>query len=264
MDKLNNYKAKVNNVLALIDKMEKGELSLSELSQLEQLTREIHERSIILKYKAYESKSTVVKPVQEEVVVEETPIIEEAAIEEKQEEAAPSFDLFGGGEAVNEEEPEAPLFDFSASETTEEPAVEEIPTSTPVENTLEQEKAEENSYTAPSIEERTEPIVEATNTATTSFVDRLSIPDDSLSTQFSMGSIDSLVGAFGFNDRLRFINDLFDGSSDSFGDAVKALDNQVSFDAAKQKVEELAVNHSWDPEEDVVVEFMTLIKRRYA
>lgn len=265
MDMLSNYKRKLEEVGQLVEKMEKGELSISELSELEVLTREIHERSIILKYKAYEAKVEPKKVVEEtpevqlEPVVEEEPIVAEE--EEVVEDSGLDFSLFGNvddsveevveqeveisieQEVVEEKAPEI------VEEKTEEPApIVSIP-STPV-----QEEVKEEIVPEPT------PIVSASGN---SFIDRVEIPSDAL-TGFGSGKIASLIGAFGLNERLRYINDLFDGSSDHFGDAIKSLDSQVSLDAVKPKVDELAESHAWDPEEEVVVEFMTMLKRRYA
>ena len=60
------------------------------------------------------------------------------------------------------------------------------------------------------------------------------------------------------------INDLFDGSSEMFSEAIKMLDSQTALDVANEKAAQLAVQHSWDPEEEVVVEFMSFVNRRYA
>jgi len=49
-----------------------------------------------------------------------------------------------------------------------------------------------------------------------------------------------------------------------FSDAIKALDSQESLDDANQKAAQLAADHEWDPEEDVVIEFMSFVNRRYA
>ena len=62
----------------------------------------------------------------------------------------------------------------------------------------------------------------------------------------------------------RSINDLFDGSSEMFSEAIKMLDSQTALDVANEKAAQLAVQHSWDPEEEVVVEFMSFVNRRYA
>ena len=56
MDGLKNYREKIKSIEKLVNKMESGELSIHDLVDLETLTRDLHERSIILKYKAFENK----------------------------------------------------------------------------------------------------------------------------------------------------------------------------------------------------------------
>ena len=95
-------------------------------------------------------------------------------------------------------------------------------------------------------------------------MDRLSILDNSIGSQIGGQKLETLSGAFGINQRLQYINELFDGSGEAFSDAIKALDTQKNLDAASDKVEELAFKNSWNPEEETVLEFLAIIKRRYA
>ena len=121
------------------------------------------------------------------------------------------------------------------------------------------------------VEEETqpEPIPEPEPTPTPaassgSFLDHFSQQDNSVAGRFSARPLDSLIGAFGLNERLRFINDLFDGSSEKFSDAIKALDSQSDLDSAREKAAGYAEENEWDPEEEVVAEFMNYLNRRYA
>ncbi len=88
--------------------------------------------------------------------------------------------------------------------------------------------------------------------------------DNSIASKLSGGKLNSLVGAFGLNERLRFINNLFDGSSEQFSEAVKVLDAQSNFSEAMSKINEMAAKHEWDDEDDSVKEFMNYLNRRYA
>ncbi len=219
MDNLNLYKSDLKLLSDLIDRLEKGELSVDELAQMEEVTRRLHERSIILKYKAFENKSTSTE-------------VKEVEPEE---------------ETIEEVEDEDPSFDMSIFDVT----VEDI------EKEIEEEESIEIETDDPATE-----IEEKDSGAT--FIEKLNLQDRSIASAFTGGKLDSLIGAFGLNERLRFINNLFDGSSELFSDAVKALDSQSDLDAAKQKIDSLASEHSWDPEDDNVLEFMNYVNRRYA
>jgi hypothetical protein len=245
MENLGTYKKKLKEIESLISKLDKGELSLTELATLETLTRELHERSIILKYKAFETKvnnDTVSEIVPEEAVEP----IDESVIEEP----------------VAEEEQDIEFSIFDSEESPEEPEAieEELPEP---EEAIEEETVEIVEEEEPEIEE--EIVVEVkTSSVSVSFLDKLSVADNSVSSQFEGDEIDTLVGAFGLNEKLRFINDLFDGSSEMFSEAIKSLDTQSNLEDARNKAAELASEHSWDPEEESVLEFMSVVNRRYA
>jgi hypothetical protein len=251
---LKGFRSKLTALQGLVDKLEQGNLSLDELVEMERVTRELHERSLILKYKAFEEKVGVAPAVRVEPEVEI-----EAEIEIEQEIVVP----------VEEPEEEPIEFSIFDDETEEE------------ESTIEEEQEEEPApmvMDGPEIEEHTSITVSETHDEgvqevhvevketkeVSSFLDKYSEVDNSLASQFSGRKLDTLIGAFGLNERLRFINNLFDGSSELFSEAIKVLDSQNSMEEAAAKVATYAEQHEWEPEEENVMEFMTYLKRRYA
>ena len=285
MGKIEGYNSRIERLSELVGLLEKGELSLDDLSEMESITRELHERSIIIRYHAFKDQ---VMPeaataededndseidedggVEVEVVIEELDLEYEEVEKEEQAFDFAIFDTDEKEEQVEEpivEEPEAVIEEVVVEEP--EPVVEEIVVEEPI---IEEPVAIVEEVKAP--EPEPEPVVEPTpppvhehHAAETpkSFLDRLVIEDNSLASRFSASKLNSLIGAFGLNERLRYINDLFDGSSEIFSDAIKSLDSQPSLDEAKLKAAELAVDHEWDPEEEVVIEFMSYLNRRYA
>jgi hypothetical protein len=198
--------------------------------------------------------------VEAELEKEEEPILFE--VEETPVMDFSMFDAPVEDEKTEEPKAEAPIEPETPKvEEKPEPVVEKKPehriqlTSEPVAEEPKPEAAPE-----PPVEEPKAVIQEKG----TSFLDRLNIVDNSISSQLAGRKIDTLSGAFGINERLLYINELFDGSGEAFSDAVKMLDSQPGLDEASSKVEELAFKNSWNPEEDVVLEFLALIKRRYA
>lgn len=286
MEGLKNYREKLKAIEKLVDKMENGLLSINELAELESLTRDLHERSIILKYKAFEGKVVAAEPKVEVIV----PVVEQ---KEEVVEKIPE---------IKAEIPETPVLDFSlfdeADDAEEEiapleaskPSVVETPVAKPVEEVKPVEPAKPVEEVKPMVPEaksepeQADPSTDGSRKGTesdqvesyqeeplavmrekgSSFLDRLNIVDNSISAQLAGRKIDTLNGAFGLNERLLYINQLFNGSGDAFSEAVKMLDSQTSLDEASYKVEELAFTHSWNPEEEVVLEFLAIIKRRYA
>lgn len=96
------------------------------------------------------------------------------------------------------------------------------------------------------------------------YIHKYNLVDSGLASQFGVTKIASLVGSFGLNERLQFINELFDGSSENFSNAIKILDQQSSSENARTKIAELGASNSWDIESETVVEFMQKVIRRYA
>lgn len=247
MENLEKYKNRIKAIEELVSKMENGTLTIEELANLENLTRELHERSIILKYKAFESK---VNPSHGDSTSTEVEEKEEVKTEEK---------IVEVEDKIEEEEP---TIDFSIFDTPAQEEIKEVKTEEPafvLEEAPVQSTFEENIQ-----EEKPEPVNNIQQNQGTSFWEQLNINDNSLSTQFEGAKIDTLIGAFGLNEKLRFINDLFDGSSESFSEAIKILDSQSSIEEAKLKSAELANQHNWDAEEESVVDFMMMVNRRYA
>jgi len=241
MDNMKGYKSNLEELNILVEKMDKGELSIEELSSLEKLTRELHERSIILRYKAFENK---VSPEDTAPAVEESvPEVEETQELIVEEEPAIDFSIFDepepeAKEEIIEDEVE-PVVEEQAPEPEEEIVEEPAPE---VEDIVEEPKEEEVKKKAPA-----NPFM-----------------DNSIAAQFSGGKLDTLIGAFGINQRLGFINNLFDGSSEAFSTAIKELDAQSSLNDANQKVSVFIAQYEWDVEEEDVLEFMSYVNRRYA
>ena len=262
---LKSYKEQINEVRNLVDKMEQGNLSLSELTDLELITRLLHERSIILKYKAFEGNADTEMT---------TPSISESENAEKSDsetEASDApFDWNPTTESATEPADLEELEDIIEEEIEE--AIEEE--TTPIIELTEEEMKVE---TPPSIQdiiteelvaEVKEEMIEQEEvtppTDNSSFVDKLNLADKSTHTLTMGAKIDTLIGAFGLNEKLRFINDLFDGSSEDFNNAVKLLDSQNNIAEANEKINQLATEQSWDAEDETAAEFVSFINRRYA
>ncbi|MEJ6775803.1 MAG: hypothetical protein QNK85_00590 [Crocinitomicaceae bacterium] len=237
MENIQKYKYQIQEVESLVIKLENGELNLEELTILEGLTRALHERSVILKYKAFEQK---VNP--------------EANVVDLSVEASKPV-----GKDLKGQVTEEPTIEFSIL-SVDDAAEEEV--------ALTEEKSEE--VTKPIVEEPIEPIVveleekNAVPNTERSFLDLIQSVDNSINARFNDSKLETLVGAFSLNQKLRYINELFDGSSESFSYAIKSLDAKPTMDEAKEIISSLASEHEWDTEEESVIEFMAVLNRRYA
>ena len=244
------YKNLIKEINKYISKLETASLTIDELFELEKLTRKLHERSVILRYKAFENKIGN-EPMAEK---EEPKLVPEEKIEiveenKPQEEEEVEFNIFD-----NEEEDIGFVFEAPQEELKADTEEKELEIDIEPKDEVEPQELE------PQPSEPT-PVSPSQGG---SFIDRFKIADNSLSSKFAESKLDSLIGAFGLNEKLMFINDLFDGSSEMFSDAIKALDSKASLDEASVMLDELANEHAWDPEEEAVADFIVYIQRRHA
>ena len=283
-------------------KMESGKLSLEELDNLVNHAKDLYERSIILRYKAMEEKvfgdELVINSSEEQVSeiyqpeeeIEKTPTIDlkgtditsegiqdELSAEEK---TQPSFgfNLFDYQEDIKEEIIEEQPFTFSSEIVSESVEEETEPISNVKEHVEEEtledinEESEELSYfDKTDIEEEAvlgEDEVGQPSSFSYSelspFIHKFDQVKNNTSSQFGVAKIDTLLGSFGLNERLQYINELFDGSSENFSNAVKILDNQSSLESSKTKLAELGIINQWEIESETVEEFIQKVVRRYA
>lgn len=273
---MEGYKELLEKLNRLVTALENGDLSLEELNELESVTRQLHERSIILRYKAFEKDvlgekeeadvlASEPEPQPEEPEPDVAPVIE--VEEEKEDEPAFDFAIFDDAEeddseVIEEETVEAVVEQEAEVQEKEEPAPEPEPEKVETIEPVEMEEKETESIDPVDLPDPAP--TPAPTTTGNPFLDKFAHKDNSVAGRFSESPISTLIGAFGLNERLRFINDLFDGSSEKFSDAIKALDSQANIDAAREKAAGYAEENEWDPEEEVVVEFMHYLNRRYA
>ena len=244
MENLSKYKSHIKDVQELVEKLENGTLGLDELVKLEELTRNLHERSVILKYKAFEEQA-IPKSIDIDMIDE----IEEEELETPEEEQEIDFSMFGEG----------PMDEISEEITEDNTDVTEVTEPEP-----EPQSNPEPEMVEVKVENETELVEEETTKQDQEFWERIQSEEHSLSSQFEESKLETLVGAFSLNEKLRFINELFDGSSELFSEAIKVLDAFDSINQASGCFSEFATEYNWDPEDEAVVEFMTFVRRRYA
>ena len=270
-----------------VEKLESGHLSPEDMELLVEDAKELYERMVILRYKIYETNVLGVKEAvisasirQTEI---ETPIDLFGSIDEPT--PAPAFEVtfandepsestIGDEEETLEEdlfeqedEEEAIEEEASEEETIEQELIEE---ETIVENLF--EEVEEEAFEEEAIEEETIEQVVTEQAAPSSWEPEFSGDqpiwmaemEANIRDNRSVFPLESLIGAFTLNEKLQFINELFDGSSDDFSSNVKQLDQLASIDAARNMIAELADTFSWDTESEIVEDFIYKICRRYA
>ncbi len=302
----------ITEIQSFILQMNAGKLQLEELETLSSLTRDLNERIVILKYKAYEEKvfgtSTKVEMEKQSVPGKEFhQVISEMS-------DFLSNDLVKQAEPFTEDEIEVTP-EIEPSTSSEEPIFgfdlfeENIPESfapkvkiekdflpeegianhqelQKVAETLESveafevdeksisEKQEELTaeFGSEEMEEKIEMEQEVVETVFNQEEEATSISQEDVfknfqrldsNSRFMSPKIHSLVGAFGLNEKLQCIRELYNGSSESFNQAIEKVDNQSSFESAKKILAETAISNSWDLESNLVNELLQKVERRF-
>ncbi|MGV3631229.1 MAG: hypothetical protein ACO1O6_08485 [Bacteroidota bacterium] len=274
MSKFGSKEDIVKAIESHFTRMQTGKMSMEDLEELVEQSRELYERVLVLRYKAYEEK-----------------VFGEAKEVLGQHETAPaSFATTETVEAENEaeeqmEHPEAqiettgePVFDFSLFD---EPAESHPEHNGPAENTSEnyrepetQEEEEKTQFVTLDTDlpydsevtaeihtpEINEPAPAPVSYQEDLFKDILSKDDPSR----MMGSkLDTLVGAFGFNEKFQSIQELFKGSTEDFNQAIDVLDNMQTLEEAMQQLQFYVRLNSWDLESEITAEFVRKVERRF-
>ena len=281
----------------LMDRLTLGTLTMENMEELVATSREFYERTLILRYKSYEqevfgSGLSIDNQIQEyntptpKVEVSSTSSVE---VESHQDKAAPfdlSFSLFDQLEqeedllqeivvenealiSSNETSHEAhSIVEAHSSETfvTETSSV--IIEESENESTLTEEIIEEVLQSHTIEEEIITPHVQEVLTKTTASsqkdaFDKMIERDNSLGSQIMGTRLDTLNGAFGLNEKLQLINELFDGSSELFYQSVQIFDALPDFEQAKVVLKNYSTEFAWDFENPLVIEFVQKIARRY-
>ncbi len=285
-----------------LEKLESGQLSPEDMELLVEDAKELYERMVIMRYKIYETNVLGVsapvvsasirqpeietpidlfgaidlgsEPEFEVTFANEDPIIEEEKVsyplelddeeETKEEEVIKnSFASVDEPEDEEEQEEEGHFFDKDESSSSDE-----LVEATEFNNSdiLEEEEEAQNVEPEPFIEET--PIeVPQTNYEPQFSADQpiwMAEMEANIRDNRSIFPLETLAGAFTLNEKLQFINELFDGSSDDFSSSVKQLDQLANMDAARNMLAELSQTFNWDTESEIVEDFLYKICRRHA
>jgi hypothetical protein len=287
-------KSKVNELVDGVSKIENGTITLTELEITVNNARDLYEKLIVIRHKVYEQSiletpsydlslvevdltdlptdAVSAEPVsnlsednsihfqEEETVVEAEETNDDTLFEievNENESLNPSIEVENTAVSweMNSDEQEEQIDESNEPMSFENDDLEgEITTVNPVEETIQPS-------TIP-----TEPIVEENSDEVSGeWISKLRTMESQLTDSFVMSKLDTLIGSFGLNERLQFINELFEGSSEAFSDAVKILDARTGMDTAREKIAEFAQSNNWnDADPETVSDFLAKIKRRYA
>lgn len=245
------YKSQQELVKAItsnLEALEAGKLTTNELEDHLDLVRELYERTLVLRYKIFEgsvkTESISTKTTEQEItetILEEP--VESARTSIEDEVQSIDFSLFDDAE---EENLEIQLIEEPEIVSADKP--ESIDVSSNVSEPVQPTKEELN-----------------TNSGTnTKFTRRFDLIQTDIRGQFGFAKLDTLTGSFGLNERLQYINELFNGSSETFSEAIKHLDSLPNIEEVKKVAEKISVENEWDLDSETVEEFVQKLCRRYA
>jgi hypothetical protein len=268
-----NISSLLTDLTSYQKRLEEGNLQLEELNELVQLSQELLERYTILRYKAYEGNeiSEEQGKNESEAVSEEhgewrmeNESESESVIEEHGEwnmEKQSENESESEEQRVENEEPVA--FDFSLFDDTAEEVQDTILEENAVEHVSISAVTEEDAGIVEQKITMEQVIQTPTADENKAFIKHFSNIEPGFFNQIGMSRLDSLIGSFGLNERLQYINELFNGSSEAFSDAVKRLDNLGSYQDALIEASKFAHEYNWDLESETVEELVIKLKRRH-
>ncbi len=288
----------LSNLTEKLSVLENGNLTQVEMELLVEDAKELYERLIVLRYKIYELNVLGPQEVSEPVVSAHIDpvleVVEQASFDlfEMNEEEAPVAQEVPVSD-FHMEEPEIPLAEASlfdvVMETPEVSAESQIEES--MEDRVHEDAVVEESeleVTVIKLEETEEEEVALEDThvdeesaiiteTSANFLDDIQHPEttsinsawvlqieQTIRSDRSVFPLETLIGSFSLNEKLQFINELFDGSSDAFSTATKKLDAFQNMAQAREQLSEYSSTYNWDLESEIVEDFIFKICRRYA
>lgn len=263
------------SISASIEKLETGTLSISEVQEVLNDARELHERIAILQY-VLNSKNKLSISENDNLNNDSAPVFEDIQTSkidskisetldiDKQETLAPkekkgfklNFNLF-----TPEPEPtnQINLLDVIEEETpvkVEPPIVEpakvdapiEVESKTPVEDTS-----------------MNKVIAKVSEKQALSLNDKLADLNEkqTLAAKLSRKPVKDLNEEIGLNQKFLFMNDLFGGENTLYKEAVSSINGFSSAEEANHLLAQLAQRHNWDMESTSVIKFTDLVERKF-
>lgn len=220
-----------------ISKLKNGELTVSELGELTDLSRELYEILLVTRYQKSNSHTLVVDSVEKEDVNTET-------IEKTEER-----------EDIIEESNSDLLFDFTGTQTKEE----KTPEPEPIFELNTEESKTIQTPVEPVEEESTEK-EEVDASVNTNYQDNFS---NSIANKMQLTPISNLTGHISLNQRFLFIANLFGNNAEDYNAAVASIDKMDSGNTAKEVLNSYQQKYGWDLENKDVIDFVTLVERRF-
>jgi len=230
--------ANLKRIQSIFDKLDNQTLVRQELDELVHLTAELHEKAVILRYKAAEERVFG----NGDVGYEEAGDKDIAEAERVQ-------------KLIKNKFPDLRKIDFSIFEREE-----------PEDKNETEVKVEPESKVEPEVQEEAvaEPEVEKMEAKDSHdwpkrFEKVLKDHESGLQTPLA-----AIAGSFGLNERILYINELFDGEAEKFSACVQKLDSISEWSNCVVALTNYANAENWEIDNDTTDEFILHVKRKYA
>jgi hypothetical protein len=226
----------IASISAQVDGLKNGTLTVSQLNELTEQSRELYEILVVLRFSKASSSEQPVASIQKEEVI----------VESIKEEPAKNEDI---------------LFDFSGAEETPD-TPEEIdlfaPATPPV---VEQKPVEVQEEVKPVA---SLPVVEKTELEDSSINKNYHNQfSNSIASKMELQPIKNIAGHISLNQRFTFISNLFGNNAEAYNQQIAELDQFANDSEAKQRLVQLKEQYQWDLENKQVEEFVTIVERRF-
>lgn len=262
-----------------IELIESGTLDNDGMTNLIDQTRDLYDRLVVIRYKAFEQEVKGTS-VADEAVAEASVELKKTEEEEPEKLEAPKeeSDLFGGGFKLdfsdqNEIKP--------ASKPKQEKKTNPLPGKQEAIPVPDQPLPFNNPNPPKKVEPKVEPKVEEEEVkAAENQIDLIEIIDetpkslndtlaeqqsgDNLASKLAKQPISDLKSAIGINQKFLFMNDLFAGEHDAYHDLIDKINGMSNESEALEYIQSEIVNkYAWDMESVSVGRFLNLVSRRF-
>lgn len=254
-----------------------GKFDLEKMNLLIENTRELYERAVILRFKAQEvlvkenhvSFQKDVEEVNTNPDVKTAEIISEKEIVQPVDqvtEAIQEQTVERSGFSVNDKGSDFVFDLFGANSTPEEESA-----NIDIENNsnLEGNRQEESNKIAQDIvsTNKEKESIKFTENQLSDTLHPLFSRYESVTlnpkSQMVASKINLMAEAFSLNEKLFYIRELFEGSSNEFNQAIETIDQLTDFQEAKIALTPLAAKYNWDLNQAATVDFINKVERRF-
>ena len=255
-----NMKSITEKLSNSINELENGTLELKDLENLVEDARQLYERLLIVKYKAYETygEPTAKKdaPVVEKVTPDKIDTEKLVVEQEKEIEEETAFDFSG---ITEEPKVEQPSFDFSdmSDLSSAEDKIEEVLEPTLKEIPVQKPKTDFYSADEDEDDNKEDDVENSLNS-------KLKLEDDlSLRKKLQSTPVKDLKAEISIAKKFEYIRFMFEGDNTKYESAIQVLNSCTDGEDAKNKLNEYSTEYNWDLENKSIIKFVELVERRY-